>query len=155
MIAGDPQGRDNYARELTAMIAREGLGDVVTMANHIADMPAAYLAADIVVSASTDPEAFGRVPPEAAAMGRPVIATDHGGARETVLAGASGLLVAPNSAKAMAEALADLLGRTPAELAAMGEKGRAHIAANYTVERMCTDTLGLYRTLMEERVKRG
>ena len=151
VIAGDPQGRDSYTRELTAMIAREGLGDVVTMANHIADMPAAYLAADIVVSASTDPEAFGRVPPEAAAMGRPVIATDHGGARETVLAGASGLLVTPNSDKAMADALADLLGRTPAELAAMGEKGRAHIAANFTVERMCADTLGLYRTLMDER----
>ena len=123
VIAGDAQGRESYVRELKATIAGEGLEDVVQIANHITDMPAAYLAADIVVSASTDPEAFGRVPPEAAAMGRPVIATDHGGARETVLNRESGLLVEPNSGPAMAGALSGLLARTPAELAAMGGQG--------------------------------
>jgi len=59
---------------------------MMVVTTHIGDMPAAYLAADIVVSASTDAEAFGRVPPEAAAMdGRSSLPT-HGGARETVLA---------------------------------------------------------------------
>jgi glycosyltransferase involved in cell wall biosynthesis len=87
--------------ELTATIQAMGLRDVVILSEHIADMPAAYLASDIVVSASTDPEAFGRVAPEAAAMGRPVIATDHGGARETVLAGQSGLLTPPGDAAAL------------------------------------------------------
>jgi glycosyltransferase involved in cell wall biosynthesis len=130
-----------------------GLDDLITIADHITDMPAAYLAADIVVSASTDPEAFGRVPAEAAAMGRAVIATDHGGARETVLCGETGLLVKPNSRRALADALRDLLALPPAELATMGEKGRAHILANYTVERMCAATLSLYRTLIEERAK--
>ena len=50
-------------------------------------MPAAYVLADVVVSASTDPEGFGRIIVEAQAMGRPVIATDHGGARETIIPG--------------------------------------------------------------------
>ena len=154
VIAGDAQGRDSYADELRAAITLEGLTGSVVLAGHITDMPAAYMAADIVVSASTDPEAFGRVPPEAAAMGRPVIATNHGGARETVLASESGVLIEPDSARAMGRALSDLLARSPTELARMGEKGRAHIAANYALERMCAATLSLYGTLIEEHAKR-
>jgi len=150
VIAGDAQGRELYVREILDAIARDGLQDVVALSNHVTDMPAAYLAADIVVSASTDPETFGRVPPEAAAMGRPVIATDHGGVRETVRSGETGLLVKPRSGRALAEGLVDLLARTPEELAAMGAKGRAHIQANYTVERMCADTLAIYRELLAQ-----
>ena len=148
VIAGDAQGRDAYMQEILATIAKEDVADTVVLATHIGDMPAAYLAADIVVSASTDPEAFGRVPPEAAAMGRPVIATDHGGARETVLSGESGLLVKPNSATALADALAELLAKTPKQLAAMGAAGRAHIEETYTVDRMCGETLALYGMLL-------
>jgi glycosyltransferase involved in cell wall biosynthesis len=153
VIAGALQGRNSYVREIIASIEESGLKDSVVVSDHLTDMAAAYLAADIVVSASTDPEAFGRVPPEAAAMGRPVIATDHGGARETVRSGQTGLLVSPGSATALAEGLRDLLARSPAELAAMGAKGRAHIQANFTVERMCADTLEVYAKLIERPQK--
>jgi glycosyltransferase involved in cell wall biosynthesis len=81
-------------------------------------------------------------------MGRAVIATDHGGARETVLSGESGLLVKPNSATALADALAELLAKSPAQLAAMGRAGRAHIQETYTVEHMCGETLRLYGMLL-------
>jgi glycosyltransferase involved in cell wall biosynthesis len=148
VIAGDAQGREFYVRELNDAIARGDLHGVAQLAGHVEDMAAAYCAADIVVSASTDPEAFGRVPPEAAAMGRPVIATDHGGARETVLPGQSGLLVIPGNRTALADAIADLLARPREELAQMGTRGRAHIARNYTVERMCEQTLAVYRELL-------
>jgi glycosyltransferase involved in cell wall biosynthesis len=151
VIAGSAQGRHPYVSEIIDEIAQHGLKDVMIVTDHLEDMAAAYLAAEIVVSASTDPEAFGRVPPEAAAMGRAVIATDHGGARETVRPGESGLLVKPGSATALAAALLELLARSPEELAAMGAKGRAHIEANYTVERMCADTLDLYSTVLESR----
>jgi glycosyltransferase involved in cell wall biosynthesis len=155
VIAGDAQGRMSYLREVMASIVRYELQDIALIADHITDMPAAYLAADIVVSASTDPEAFGRIPPEAAAMGRPVIATDHGGARETVLNAESGLLVKPNSAHDLADAMEELLSRTPDTLAAMGAKGRAHIVANYTVDRMCLDTLHLYSKVLDERAAKS
>jgi len=153
VVAGAMQGRSLYVNEIIGTIRENGLKEMVVVSDHLTDMPAAYLAADIVVSASTDPEGFGRVPPEAAAMGRPVIATDHGGARETVRPGQTGLLVKPGSATALAEALHDLLARPPAELAAMGSRGRAHIQANFTVERMCEDTLKIYRALIEGRQK--
>jgi glycosyltransferase involved in cell wall biosynthesis len=147
VVVGHAQGRDDYVAELIEAMKNK-LNRIALLSEHVGDMAAAYLASDIVVSASTDPEAFGRVPPEAAAMGRPVIATDHGGARETVLAGQSGILVPPGDATALAEALADLLGRGPEELAAMGAKGRAHVSRRYTAERMCTETLVLYRELI-------
>jgi glycosyltransferase involved in cell wall biosynthesis len=148
VIAGDAQGRNAYAGKIVDAIEKNRLQDCVVLVRHVADMAAAYLTADIVVSASTDPEGFGRVPPEAAAMGRPVIATDHGGARETVLPGKSGLLVEPGNPAALGDALEDLLARPSAELAAMGRAGRAHIEANYSVERMQRETLSLYRALM-------
>lgn len=148
VIGGDAQKRDLYREELKEAVTRYELDGVASIEDHIEDMPAAYCAADIVVSASTDPEAFGRVPPEASAMGKPVIATDHGGARETVLDGETGLLVPPGNVGALADALADLLTRPREELAAMGAKGRDHIVQNFSLERMCAETLAIYRELL-------
>jgi glycosyltransferase involved in cell wall biosynthesis len=81
-------------------------------------------------------------------MGRAVIATDHGGARETVIAGETGLLVPPGNSQALATALQTLTLAGAPERAAMGARGRIHIAANFTIERMCADTLALYRRLL-------
>jgi len=149
VIAGDAQTRDTYREDLKEAVARYELQGIAGIEDHIDDMAAAYCAADIVVSASTDPEAFGRVPPEAAAMGKPVIATDHGGARETVLNGESGVLVPPGDVTALLEALADMLARPQGELAAMGAKGRAHIVQNFSLQRMCERTLDVYSSLLK------
>jgi glycosyltransferase involved in cell wall biosynthesis len=152
VLAGDAQGRAAYEGELRGAIATAGLRDHVTIAGHVSDMPAAYLAADIVVSASTQEEAFGRVAAEAGAMGRPVVATNHGGACETVVSGSTGLLVAPGDSRQLADALRNLMAAGGEERAAMGLRGRAHIARNYTVERMCADTIALYRELLQIRL---
>jgi glycosyltransferase involved in cell wall biosynthesis len=148
VLAGDAQGRDVYAAEVKRSIERGRLADVVTMAGHVQDMPAAYLAADIVVSASTEPEAFGRVAAEASAMERAVIATDHGGARETILPGISGILVPPDDAAALATALEQLLRAAPEARSAMGEQGRSHIMRHFSLARMTADTLALYQELL-------
>ena len=150
VIMGDPQGRDAYVTELQAAIDGHAISEQVRIAPHIVDVPAAYLASDIVVSASTDPEAFGRVAAEAGAMGRPVIATDHGGARETVLPNRSGLLIRPGDIAALANALQSLLTATADKRRQMGEEGRAHVRANFSLERMCADTIALYRHLLSE-----
>lgn len=152
ILAGDAQGRNGYESELSQMIAANSLQETVFIAGHVNDMPAAYLAADIVVSASTDPEAFGRVAAEAGAMERPVIATNHGGAREIVISGKSGYLIAPGNAAELAEALRLLLGESVVMRRAMGAAARAHISARYTVERMCADTLAVYRELLANRI---
>jgi glycosyltransferase involved in cell wall biosynthesis len=147
VMVGDAQGRASYESELRNAISAAELGDRVFVAGHADEMPLAYLAADIVVSASIEPEAFGRVAAEAGAMGRPVIATDHGGARETVLPGLSGILTRPGDAEELAQAILRLAALGTQERAEMGARGRAHIVENFSLERMCADTIALYRKL--------
>ena len=112
------------------------------------DMPAAYMLADVVVSPSLRPEGFGRVPAEAQAMGRRVIASAHGGACETVLDGETGWLTPPGDATALAEALRETLGASAAERERMAAAGQAHVRRNFTLEEMCSATLDVYRELL-------
>ena len=123
LLVGDDQGRGGYRTELEKRIKARGLDGIVHVVEHCNDMPAAYMLADVVVSASLDPEAFGRVAVEAQAMGRPTIATDHGGARETLVDGETGWLVPPGNARALARALEAALAIDAAEREALAARG--------------------------------
>jgi glycosyltransferase involved in cell wall biosynthesis len=148
ILAGDDQGRRNYSANLVALAQSLGVADRVRLAGHTEDMPAAMMLADIVVNASTDPEAFGRTIIEAQAMGRMVIAADHGGARETILAGETGLLFPPGDAAALAEAIDAALDMPAEARIAWGQHARAHVAANYSVAAMQAAVLGVYAELL-------
>ncbi|HWA31296.1 MAG TPA: glycosyltransferase family 4 protein [Rhizomicrobium sp.] len=148
IFAGDAQGRDDYEKELRDRIVSLGLQDNAFIVGHVEDMPVAYAASDVVVSASIEPEAFGRVAAEASSMAKPVIASDHGGARETVLTNVSGLLVPPGDAAALAQALEKIVATPPHGRINMGVAGRAHIIRNYSREGMCRETIALYRSLI-------
>ncbi|MGF1660596.1 MAG: glycosyltransferase family 4 protein [Rubrimonas sp.] len=138
-------GADSDAGEalLAQARARDAL-DVVRLGGLCEDMPAAYKLASVVVSASTEPEAFGRTPVEAQAMGRPVIATDHGGARETVAHGRTGWLVPPGDAAALADAADAALSLDASARAHMAAAGRARVAQLFTVAEMQRRTLAVY-----------
>ncbi|HEY2539046.1 MAG TPA: glycosyltransferase family 4 protein, partial [Stellaceae bacterium] len=114
VIVGSEQRR-GFHRELEAAIESRGLGGVLRIVEDCNDMPAAYMLADVVVSASTAAEGFGRVIVEAQAMGRPVVATDHGGARETIVPGVTGWLVRAGDTVALAGAIGAALSLTPAD----------------------------------------
>ncbi len=149
LMVGSDLGKEEYRKEMETLALALDLGGRVRFVGECKDMPAAYMLGDIVVSASTDPEAFGRVAAEAAAMGRPVIASDHGGARETVLPGQSGWLTAPNNVDALAAALAEALDLSPEQRAAMGAAGQAHIRAHFSKDGMCAATLAVYDEVLQ------
>jgi glycosyltransferase involved in cell wall biosynthesis len=111
-------------------------------------MPAAYLASDIVLAPSTRPEAFGRVAPEASAMGRPVIVSDHGGGRETVLDGETGARVEPGDPTALAGAIRALLAVGQTARAGMGKAGQTHIRQHFSKRGLQMATLGVYKRLI-------
>ena len=111
-------------------------------------MPAAYILADVVVSASRDPEGFGRIIVEAQAMGRPVVATDHGGARETIVPGVTGRLVPPREPAALAAAIGEALSLGADERLQLGQRAMAHIATKFTREAMCARTIEVYEELV-------
>lgn len=148
ILAGDDQGRTAYTEGLEARIKSAELSGRVALVGHCSDMPAAYLATDVAAAPSLDPEAFGRTAVEPQAMGRPVLAADHGATRETVIPGKTGWLVPPANAAAWAAALAAAARLSPAERAAMGHTGQAHVRAQFSVEVMCARTLAVYARLL-------
>jgi glycosyltransferase involved in cell wall biosynthesis len=148
VLAGGGGGdHDHYVQELKQQIARLGLEQSVRMPGHVSDMPAAYLAADVVVSPSTVPESFGRTPVEAQAMGKPVIATALGGQLETVEEGVTGFLVPPFDAAALAGAIDRAMKLDKSARDAMTAVGRARVLQRYTVDAMCVATLDVYKKL--------
>ena len=151
VLIGSDQGRTAYRQELEETIREKGLSGQVRIIDHCKDMPAAYMLSAVVVSASTDPEGFGRIPVEAQAMGRPIIATDHGGARETVLRGETGWLIPPHESKPLANALKQALSLTPNQRANLATRAMDHIARHFTREKMADDTLNVYAELLQEK----
>jgi glycosyltransferase involved in cell wall biosynthesis len=149
ILAGDAQGRDGYVSDLEHQITRLGLTSHARIVPHITDMPAAYLAAGLVLAPSTRPEAFGRVAAEASAMARPVIVADHGGARETVVEYETGTRAEPGSAPALAGAIRAMLSLGPASRASMGREGRAHISRHFSKRGLQAATLRVYKRLLE------
>ncbi len=144
VLVGAEQGRDRYRRDIDDHIARAGVGRFVQIVGDCRDMPAAYMLADVVVSASTDPEPVGRVAAEAQAMGRPGIATDNGGARETVLPGETGWLVPPGDPDALAGALGEALEMTIGQRESMARSAIGHVNLNFSRVGMCAATLQVY-----------
>jgi len=155
LLVGSDEGRPAYRQELERTIAACGLGEVFQLVEDCDDMPAALMLADVVVSASNRPEGFGRVVVEAQAMGRPVIATDHGGARETVLPDETGWLVPPREPQALAAAIAEALALTPDERAIVAEHATTHARTNFDTTRMCAETLAVYREILFPEEKAG
>lgn len=142
MVGDDPDSA--FGRELTRLIRARGVEGCAALAGHCDDMAAALKLSSVVVSASIEPEAFGRVAVEAQAMGRPVVAADHGGARETVEHGVTGWRYPPGDAQALAETVQQALGLDESARAHMAAAGRARVAQRFSAEAMRRATLEVY-----------
>lgn len=155
ILAGDAQGRDDYAAGLIEAIRASGLQNRVRLVGHVDDMPAAYLASDAAIVASIEPEAFGRTAVESQAMGCPVIATRLGAPQETVLSPPehgprtmTGWLVPPGDAQALADALLWALGLSPAARKELGDRARAHACRSFSLRQMRLKTLQVYDEIL-------
>lgn len=151
VLIGSDQGRTEYSKELAETIEAKGLSGQVRIVDHCSDMPAAYMLASVVVSASTDPEGFGRIPVEAQAMGRPIIATDHGGAQETVIHGETGWLVPHSDPTALKNAIEHVMALTANQRVVLATRAMSHVAAHFTREIMCDKTMDVYAELLKSQ----
>ncbi len=144
VLMGDPQGRDDYVAEIQQKAALLSVAERVRIPGHSSDVPTALKAADIVISPSIEPEAFGRVVTEAQAMGRPVVASAHGGPLETVLEGQTGSLVQPGDPDVLASAVKSWLNHQAYDPFV----ARAHVQANFSKSRLQTDVLAVYQQIL-------
>ena len=148
VILGSDQGRKVYKKKLINLTQRYRMSQKIKFINHCNEMPVAYSLADMVVSASIEPEAFGRVAVEAQSMGKPIIARDIGGSKETILKGKSGFLYKHDDPRELAKALNTIIELDPEALITMGNEGRKNISKKFDVETMCDSTLREYKKLL-------
>jgi glycosyltransferase involved in cell wall biosynthesis len=157
LFVGDPHS-DSFLRAIETQIARASVSDLVRNVGHCDDMPAAYLAAAVVVAPSTEPEAFGRVAIEAQAMGAPVIVSDIGASPEIVYAPpqtprhqATGWRVPPGDPAALARAISDALTMPASARDDLTLRARANVQMHFSVEQMQRATLDVYKRLLQAK----
>ncbi|WP_259781726.1 glycosyltransferase family 4 protein [Aestuariispira ectoiniformans] len=153
ILVGSDQGREAYREEVEALARKLGIDDKVHVVGNCRDMPAAYKLADVVVSASTDPEAFGRVAVEGQAMGRPVVAPAHGGAVEQIDHGVNGWLFKPGDADDLARQLEAALSLTPEERVAFHERAIENARTRFSKAQMAEKTMALYAEMLARQSK--
>jgi glycosyltransferase involved in cell wall biosynthesis len=154
LFVGTDIGNEDYRRELEAAIEARGLSGQTRIVTDCNDMPAAYMLSTVVVSPGLVPEGFGRVPIEAQAMGRPVIATDHGGARETIINEETGWLVAPGDVPELARCLNEAMDLDGLGRATLATRAMAHVAKHFANEQMCQATLDVYAEVLEAAARK-
>lgn len=150
LLIGDSNGKDDFVKELSRKIKKYKLKDVVQMTGNCDDMPAAFMVTDIVVIPSLYPEAFGRLTIEAQAMGRIVIASAHGGSKEIVTHGVNGFLFPPNDVATLRFFLEKALNMPKSERKKMMEEAIKNVHKNYSTEKMCRETIEVYKEVLKE-----
>ena len=148
VILGSDQGRDLYKKKLLRLTEQHRLINQVKFIDHCKDMALAYKVSDIVVSASIEPEAFGRVSVEAQSMEKPIIASNIGGSNETVIDEKTGFLFESNNAKSLSKKILKVLSMDEASLQSIGKEGRKNIIQKFNVEKMCFSTYSEYKRII-------
>jgi glycosyltransferase involved in cell wall biosynthesis len=149
IILGSDQGRKVYSKKLINLVQRYSLNKKVKFISHCKEMPLAYSLADVVVSSSVEPEAFGRVSVEAQSMGKPIIASNIGGSKETIINKKTGFLYKHDDPRELAKSINTVIQLSPDELKSIGNEGRKNITKKFDVEIMCQSNLKEYRRLIK------
>ena len=148
VILGSDQGRDLYKKKLTRLTEQFRMNNQVRFIDHCKDMALAYKISDIIVSASTEPEAFGRVAVEAQSMEKPIIASNIGGSNETIIDEKTGFLFETGNAKSLSQKILKLLYLDETSLKLIGTEGRKNIIKKFNVEKMCFSTYSEYKRII-------
>ena len=148
VILGSDQGRDLYKKKLFRLTEQHRLINQVKFIDHCKDMALAYKVSDIVVSASIEPEAFGRVSVEAQSMEKPIIASNIGGSNETVIDEKTGFLFESNNAKSLSKKILKVLSMDETSLQSIGKEARKNIIQKFNVEKMCFSTYSEYKRII-------
>jgi glycosyltransferase involved in cell wall biosynthesis len=148
VILGSDQGRDLYKKKLVRLTEQYRLTNQIKFIDHCSDMALAYKVSDIVVSASIEPEAFGRVAVEAQSMEKLIIASNIGGSNETIVDDKSGFLFESGDASSLSKKIIKAITMDDASIESIGREGRKNIIKKFNVEKMCFSTYSEYKRLL-------
>jgi glycosyltransferase involved in cell wall biosynthesis len=148
VILGSDQGRDIYFKKIKRLAEQHRLTRQLKFINHCKNMPLAYKISDIIVSASIEPEAFGRVVVEAQSMEKPIIASNIGGSNETIIDNKTGFLFEAGNPESLCNKIIEVLNLDESTLKSMGIEGRKNIIKKFNVAKMRFSTYSEYKKLL-------
>ena len=147
VILGSDQGRDLYKKKLIRLVEQYRLTSQVKFIDHCKNMPVAYKISNFVVSASIEPESFGRISVEAQSMQKPILASNIGGSKETIVDNKTGILFESGNSEEMSKKIIELFNLDQSTVNQMGIEGRKNIINKFNVEKMCFSTYSEYKKL--------
>ncbi len=148
VILGSDQGRELYKKKLIRLVEQYRLTNQVKFIEHCKNMPVAYKISNFVVSASIEPESFGRISAEAQSMQKPILASNIGGSKETIIDNKTGILFEAGNSDEMSKKIIELLNLDESTLNQMGIEGRKNVINKFNVEKMCFSTYSEYKKLI-------
>ena len=148
VILGSDQGRNVYKKKLTRLVEQYRLNDYIKFFDKCELMPLAYQISDIVVSTSIEPEAFGRVSVEAQSMEKPIIASNIGGSKETIIDDKTGFLFEAQKPEELSKKIIHVLNLDESTLKFTGIEGRKNVIKKFNIEKMCFSTYLEYKKLI-------
>ena len=147
VILGSDQGRKIYKKKLIRLAEQYRLNDQLRFVEQCQNMPLAYKIADIVISPSIEPEAFGRVSVEVQSMEKPIIASNIGGSNETIINNKTGILFESGKVESLSKKIIEVLQLDESTLKSMGNEGRKNVIKKFNIEKMCFSTYLEYKKL--------
>ena len=148
VILGSDQGRDLYKKKLIRLVEQYRMNDQIKFVDHCENMPLAYKISDLIVSTSIEPEAFGRIAVEAQSMEKPIIASDLGGSKETIVNNKTGILFDAGDSDDLSKKIIEFFNFDKSTIEQMGKEGRKNVSAKFNVEKMCFSTYSEYKKLI-------
>jgi len=148
IILGSDQGRKIYSKKLKRLMEQYRLINQLKFIKHCRNMPLAYKISDLIISASIEPETFGRVSVEAQSMKKPIIASNIGGSKETIINDKTGFLFESENPESLSKKIIEVLNLDESTLKSMGNEGRKNVIKKFNVEKMCFSTYSEYKKLL-------
>ena len=148
VILGSDQGRKIYKQKLLRLVEQHRLANQVKFIDNCKNMPVAYKISDLIVSSSIEPEAFGRVSIEAQSMEKPIIASNIGGSRETIINDKTGFLFEAGKPESLSKKIIEVLQLDETTLKSLGNEGRKNVIKKFNIEKMCFSTYLEYKKLI-------
>ena len=146
-VGGNPKaGYDTELKQKIAALAEETSVKIFAVPGD--KMPLVYALSDVCIQPTLVPESFGRGIAEAQAMGRVVIASNHGGACELISNDRTGFLTPVGDSRILASVLDSVLEMSPAERQAIGMAAQTSVKENFSIQKMCDRTIALYNEIL-------
>ena len=149
IILGSEQGRNVYKKRLMDLVQQHRLNRIIRFIDRCEEMPVAYGIANLVCSCSFEPEAFGRVAVESQSMQIPIIASDIGGSKETIINGKTGYLFKNNDPIDLVNSIVMVMQKDYNSIKSIGFEGRKNVLKKFDVDKMCQSTFTEYKKLIE------